>query len=647
MTVQNTPLRSPVPSQKIDARLVADGGGRIVFVTPDMAEMLHIPSASATGRLITDILTFSDPDSALRPRILFGVGREFSQSSEINEGTFDVFVQGKAGKTSFHFTRVMAKDGHQYIVGSAVSGAMPEPESGFVERALQSTMPDDLHKISTSSADTELRHFLNMSHDVMAVCGLDGTFHRVNSTFNAHLGYSDAELRQMSMIDLVHENDRLQMRPILQGMMQDDKMEGRIVDCEARVIGRDKQAHWMDWRIKRANGRLYCVGREISAIKEHEEALIKKEQMLSEAEMIGRMGHWRWDVGAENVDWSDEIYRIFGVERDRFHPTMDSVNAKLHRRDAGRMMQAFQRAIIEGNDYEMEFRINRPDGAARYIRCEGRCEKDSDGDVVALYGIMQDMTERTLYEENLREAKDAAERAYAARTQFLANMSHELRTPLNAIIGFSEMMQRQLLGPIGNDRYNEYISGIRESGEHLLDLISDILDMAKIEAGKYELALEELNVAKTVRLSVHMMEGRALDAQVRVKAETVSDGLTIVADRRAVLQILLNLLSNAVKFTNPGGSVTVECLEREDHIILKVQDTGIGIPANKLKSVTRPFEQVSSHYTREHDGTGLGLAITKELAELHGGSLHIDSVVGVGTTVAVRLPRDSYQKTKG
>src|SRR5690606_20182156 len=158
----------------------------------------------------------------------------------------------------------------------------------------------------------------------------------------------------------------------------------------------------------------------------------------------------------EDIVFSDEIYNIFGVDKKTFVPTLDNVNAMLHRRDVGRLMQAFQRAIIEQNNYDMDFRIIRPDDEIRYIRCEGKCELDEDGDVIALFGIMQDMTERTLYERQLKEAKDSAERAYAAKTQFLANMSHELRTPLNAIIGFSEMMQRQLLGPIGTEKYIDY-----------------------------------------------------------------------------------------------------------------------------------------------------------------------------------------------
>lgn len=204
------------------------------------------------------------------------------------------------------------------------------------------------------------------------------------------------------------------------------------------------------------------------------------------------------------------------------------------------------------------------------------------------------------------------------------------------------MMQQQLLGPIGNERYLDYIKGIRESGEHLLDLITDILDMSKIEAGKYELDLEQVNLSKVVRLAMHMMEGRAMDAGIKLSVRMAED-VHIIADRRAIMQITLNLLSNAVKFSHQNGRVEIECVQRDGFIALRVKDNGIGIPANKLKTITNPFEQAANQYSRGHEGSGLGLSITKELAELHGGSIHIESQVDVGTTVTIRLPADASE----
>jgi two-component system cell cycle sensor histidine kinase PleC len=201
------------------------------------------------------------------------------------------------------------------------------------------------------------------------------------------------------------------------------------------------------------------------------------------------------------------------------------------------------------------------------------------------------------------------------------------------------MIQRQLLGPVGNARYLEYVGGIRESGEHLLDMINDILDMSKIEIGKYELYLEEINVGKIIRLAVHMIEGRAHEAQVHLITEDLPEDIQTVADRRALMQILLNLLSNAVKFTNAGGSVEIKCQCELGGVAIVVSDTGIGIPKDKIGVVTMPFEQLASELTRRHEGSGLGLAITKDLIELHGGTLEIESELGIGTSVTVLLPK--------
>ncbi len=631
------------------ARAVFDDQGRILFATPGFAALCGSPAAELKGLGLIDILSFDEPDDAFHATGLFGknTGTETqTMIASLREGLHPVSFSHR--RTEMQFDRVKTPDGHSFVIASAGDGTAP-PDDIFMTRIIalrrgaEHTSAEDENKVASPLADENFRHCLEMSHDLLSVCDAGGRFHRVNETFRKTLGYDDSGMNKMTFMDMVHPDDKPQVRNALSSLMYDDARQDEIVDFEARLVARDGGTHWMEWRHKRTGNIIYSVGRDITAFKKSEENLYQQQVMLREAQSIGRMGHWRWLVGSNDIQWSDEIYKIFGVQRDDFIPALDAVNRMTHKRDVGRLLQAFQRAIIEQNDYDMEFRITRPDGEVRYIRCEGRCEHDQNEEVIALFGIMQDVTERTLYERDLTEAKDAAERAYAAKSQFLANMSHELRTPLNAIIGFSEMMQRQLLGPIGSERYLDYITGIRESGEHLLDLISDILDMSKIEAGKYELDLEELNVAKVIRLAVHMMEGRATDAKIKITIDIASDDFQIVADRRAVMQVLLNLLSNAVKFTEPGGSVRVECIRRKDYVSIKVHDTGIGIPANQLKDITRPFEQAASHYTRKHEGTGLGLAITKELVELHGGSLHIDSTVGVGTIVTVKIPYNAYE----
>ena len=648
---QTHPATAPQSQADELARAVFDAQGRVIFMTPAFATLCGTDSAGLTGLDLLNILSFADPDEAFHSGSMFGkAASEESPISMLREGAHDILLGQH--RMEMQFDRINLPDGRVYVI----AGTGPDAtalDDGFLKQinAMEARESEPVSgpgsgKINTVSSEGELRHFLNMSHDLLSICDAQGHFMRVNITFNSVLDYSDDELLRMTFLDIVHPDDKPQVRNTLSALMYEDAAQDKIADFEARLLAKDGSIHWMEWRHKRSGDVIYSVGRDVTTFKQHEETLRQREMMLREAQSIGHMGHWRWLVGSDVIVWSDEIYKIFGVSSENFSPALDAVNRMTHKRDVGRLLQAFQRAIIEQNDYEMEFRITRPDGEVRYIRCEGRCEHDANDEVVALFGIMQDVTERTINEINLTEAKEAAERAYAAKSQFLANMSHELRTPLNAIIGFSEMMQRQLLGPIGSARYLDYIGGIRESGEHLLDLISDILDMSKIEAGKYELDLEELNIAKIIRLAVHMMEGRATEGKIIISIDMASEDMQVVADRRALMQVFLNLLSNAVKFTEPGGSVRVECSERDDYISIRVHDTGIGIPANQLKNITRPFEQAASHYTRKHEGTGLGLAITKELIELHAGSLHIDSTVGVGTTVTIRLPYNAYEALK-
>jgi two-component system cell cycle sensor histidine kinase PleC len=220
-------------------------------------------------------------------------------------------------------------------------------------------------------------------------------------------------------------------------------------------------------------------------------------------------------------------------------------------------------------------------------------------------------------------------------------MSHELRTPLNAILGFSEIMESGMFGPLGADRYQEYCKDIRNSGEYLLDVINDVLDMAKIEAGRIRLEFEDLALDPLLAEAMRVVSARAQDKELTLTA-CLSPELGLRADRRALKQIVLNLLSNAVKFTPAGGQVTIRARGVGDTIVIGIADTGIGIAPDALQRLGRPFEQVESQLTKSHQGSGLGLAISKSLVELHGGRMSIRSAVGRGTMVLVRLPLEPH-----
>jgi two-component system cell cycle sensor histidine kinase PleC len=238
--------------------------------------------------------------------------------------------------------------------------------------------------------------------------------------------------------------------------------------------------------------------------------------------------------------------------------------------------------------------------------------------------------------------KTRAEAANRSKSEFLANMSHELRTPLNAIIGFSEVMLAEMFGPMGSEKYAEYSRDIHRSGLFLLDVINDILDMSKIEAGRMMLECETLQVDAALDEVMRLVGPRAFEGGVSILRE-VPAGLSLWADRRAFKQVLINLLSNAVKFTPEGGKVTFAASVEGQFMKIAIRDTGIGIPSRDIEKLGRPFEQVENQFTKTKGGSGLGLAISKSFVELHGGTLSIRSTVGQGTEVTVSFPVSAPQ----
>jgi len=239
--------------------------------------------------------------------------------------------------------------------------------------------------------------------------------------------------------------------------------------------------------------------------------------------------------------------------------------------------------------------------------------------------------------EKYATEKQNAEDANRSKSEFLANISHELRTPLNAIIGFSEIMNESLFGPLGSDKYSEYARDIYESGTYLLGMINDVLDMSKIEAGRFVLDYDCFNLDEMIEEAIRIVSYQSKENDISIE-DTVSPKIELEADRRAVKQILLNLLSNAVKFSNDGGRIHVRARRRADCVTISIEDNGIGISKQNLKKLGRPFEQVQNQFTKSHKGSGLGLAISRSLTQMHGGAMKIRSNEGHGTIVSLRLP---------
>ena len=258
-----------------------------------------------------------------------------------------------------------------------------------------------------------------------------------------------------------------------------------------------------------------------------------------------------------------------------------------------------------------------------------------------IVSIRTDITDLVKRETAIRIAKEDAELANRTKTEFLANISHELRTPLNAIIGFAEVMQGELFGELGNPSYKEYANDICNSGRHLLDIINDILDVSKAEAGKLELVEEHLQIPRLIASATRLITGRADEGEIHLHQEITPGLPALFGDGRKIKQILLNLLSNAVKFTPRDGTVTVIAkISDLGDLEIGVTDTGIGMSAQQIEIALTPFGQVDSALSRTNEGTGLGLPLCHALATLHGGTLSVDSTPHAGTTVRLTLPKE-------
>ncbi len=320
-------------------------------------------------------------------------------------------------------------------------------------------------------------------------------------------------------------------------------------------------------------------------------------------------------------------------------------SALVHPDDLKTMQAAFVEASYFARAAAAEVRLKRADG--EFVWTEMRCRPaaQSAGNAADIVAVTRDISERKVQERALIDARDLAEQASRAKSSFLANMSHELRTPLNAIIGFSEVMSHEMFGPLGAPRYLEYANLINESGGHLLELINGILDMSKIEAGKFELSEEIFDLEEVAIQSLRFVKLQADRKGVALKMSVAANAKSIFADRRAVKQMLVNLISNGVKFTPRGGDVSVVCARADGGVEIAVTDSGVGIAQKDLARLGRPFEQVDGSHVRTQEGTGLGLALVKALAQMHGGEARIESTLGVGTTVRLKLPHAGVRET--
>ena len=320
------------------------------------------------------------------------------------------------------------------------------------------------------------------------------------------------------------------------------------------------------------------------------------------------------------------------------------LNHRIHADDVPTIVDRVRRRMAgEEAVSHYEIRLLHRDGTYRWMDTLATAV-EWDGQIASL-SWLTDITERKAMECEIIRSKEAAEFANRTKTEFLAHMSHELRTPLNAIIGFAEVIRDEIFGPVGQPNYADYANDIHKSGTHLLDLINDILDLSKLEAGRLELRETDVSLPGIVEQTCTLMHNNARSAGVRLVCDAPESLPLLRADERALRQVMLNFLSNAIKFTPRGGTITASVQALSDGgLKCSIADTGIGMSADEIRVALLPFGQVDSKIARQHKGTGLGLPISKSLIELHGGELHIQSERDKGTTMLALFPASRVRR---
>jgi PAS domain S-box-containing protein len=447
----------------------------------------------------------------------------------------------------------------------------------------------------------------------------------------------------------VHPDDLLQAQP-------DISREKAIYSTEFRIIRPDGTVRWvMSYSCKQRNDqgelvRAVGVNIDISDRKNTELVLKDLSDRLEFALKGANIGIWEYQINEGRLIWDERMFTLYGVSSEEFLGKYEDWLQRVHPDDLDWVQQAQQKAHQGDKECRAEFRIIRPDGTIRFIDSYAFNQYNAQGEIQKTIGLNIDISDRKQAELQLQRINEELIRATRLKDEFLANMSHELRTPLNAILGMTEILEEQIFGDL-NDRQMQSLHTIENSSKHLLELINDILDVAKIEAGQIHLSCQPSNIEALCQSSLVFIKQQAFNKKIQLETEIPPNLPTINLDERRIRQVLINLLNNAVKFTPNGGKISLQVsyIQVLDNVVIaqgcpcdtiemSVIDTGIGIAPDQIKRLFQPFVQVESALNRSYNGTGLGLALVKRLVELHGGEVRLTSELGVGSCFTIALP---------
>ena len=466
----------------------------------------------------------------------------------------------------------------------------------------------------------------------LAINEMDGSFTHVNREFLNITGYTDEEFQNLSYWDLTptkYEEEEQEQLENLKKYKKYGPYEKEYMHKNGHMV----KVVLNGTIIEDENGvnYIYSTVSDITNSK-------KSEEVLNKAQEMANIGHWYLDLVTGELSWSDETYRIFGLKPQEFEATYDAFVERIYEDDRDAVNGAYAGSLETNEPYQIEHRVIRPDGEIRYVieRCEHYVDKD--GTIIGSVGIVIDITQSRENENALIEAKNRAESANIAKSTFIANMSHELRTPLNAIIGFSSRLTKD---EAISEKSRKQIAIINNSGEHLLEIINEILDMSKIDAGKTKVKQAEFNLKETINKISALMSEQVKNTEVSCNLNIDENIDTFISsDEGKIRQIIFNLIGNAIKFTKKGSiglSISTKRVLNGTYLYIDVSDTGYGIDISMHEEIFKPFVQ-NNGVIKVEGGTGLGLSITKELVEELDGKISLESKVGEGSRFSVALP---------
>ena len=490
--------------------------------------------------------------------------------------------------------------------------------------------------------ESEYQLITSNQHNIVSATDVTGRIISANDKFCKISGYSREELignnhrllKSKNHPDSFYEE---MWRTIASGQI----WHGRICNCT-----KSGEDYWVESTIVPFlddKGKPY---KYLSARTDVTQVM-QSESRLNKSQEFANIGTWDWNITTGSLFWSDRIWPLFGYEKSVIETNYDNFMAAIHEDDRERVSSAVTKCIEFNEDYDIEHRVVWSDGSIHWMHESGDVVRDKDGQALRMLGVVQDITDRKLAEQAIVQAREEAETANRAKSEFLSSMSHELRTPMNAIMGFGQLLDLEQEPALTKDQ-KENVKEILKASDHLLDLINEVLDLAKIEAGRVELSIEDVNVGSVVSNSLQLILPLADKQGLEIKLlrgdtevginDLISDEYLVRADYTRMKQVLINLLSNAVKYNCENGSIIVKYEKLDSNYTrISVTDTGNGLNLSQQEQLFTAFNRLGAENT-DIEGSGIGLVITKNIVELMAGQIGVESVVGKGSTFCFELP---------